>query len=625
MKSNLVGLEKAVFGIQPLLLSGLLALAVVFSSMAWAEDQPSNEQAILTHTVEQDETLWRIASHHVFDDVSVWRMLISIYQLNMHAFIDADVARLKTGSALMIPNARQITSLSTSQAEAAYQGLMIGEKLPPKFILPIIVFTGNRTFSSDKLHALVAHAEGTAVSLEELNQLVARVTQLYQDNGYSIARAMLPAQGLSAGQVTINVVEPVYGEVAFSNDSKVDSGLLKAMTKQLRAGDVIADDAMYNSLLLLSDVPGLVVNSSLSPGAKAGQSDLTVVIEDAKPYKASVSLDQHGDKYMGKERLTASVDINNLAGHGDVLSISAMTTSGDMGFVRVAYDWLLNAHGAHIGAGYSGLNYALGADMAASQAHGKTNTVSAWLKQPLQRGLKSNANIHIQVDENTLKDHIDSSNLKTDRTVTSATLTLSADRQTTTGLGGSSSANLSLKSGSVGFDNSAAQTADASAANTKGSFAKVNLNLSHLQALSDKASIYVNLVGQWAGGNLDSSEKFSAGGVGAVRAYGSGALSGDEGHLVQTELRYQLGPVFDGELTGKLFYDYAHIRVNNDPWPALTSANSAKLGGAGLAFDWQGADEISVSLLVAKPTGSKSTLVTNHPDSTVWIQVSKEF
>jgi hemolysin activation/secretion protein len=60
---------------------------------------------------------------------------------------------------------------------------------------------------------LIADAEGSAHDIAQLGQLAARITQFYQDQGYSIARAILPAQPFSQGNVIIQVIEAKYDQV----------------------------------------------------------------------------------------------------------------------------------------------------------------------------------------------------------------------------------------------------------------------------------------------------------------------------------------------------------------------------------------------------------------------------
>ena len=641
---------------------------------------------IQVHKVRSGETLFRIAANANFEGVSVLQMLLSIYQLNLNAFFENDISRLRTNSLLLMPTRAQATSLSPDVAKLTYERMLFasseslslvqsrvlevaepvtqadqnaagavienvtedstgdlaievltqgfGEALakeinpvPPEspFLLKKITIIGNESFSGETLHALLADAEGTEQDIEQLGKLAARITQFYQGQGYSLVRAVVPAQTISEGNVTIQVIEAKYGQVNMINNSRVTDGLLEATLAPMQSGTVISDANMYSSLLLLSDIPGLVINSTLSPGAKVGSSDVTLEVKDSDAYSASVSVDQHGDIYTGKERVSGSLSISNLAGHGDTLSMSGMSSGPSMNFGRVAYDVLLNGKGTHVGASYAGLNYHLGDELLNTRANGSTRVSSVWVLHPLLLSLDNDVSVQLQYDVNQLNDRIDSASMSTDRTIPSFTFTLAGDKKNTHNLGGFTGWSVRLKSGDLHFDDASAANADASSANTAGKFEKINLNINHLQNISNRSSVYLNVKGQWANQNLDSSEKLVAGGANAVRAYNSGALSGDTGVVGSIEYRYYLTQAFEGMLIAGVFYDTAHVMVNEAPWQGLTSANSAMISGAGTALYWTGPEQMSANLELAMPTDSKSSLVSERPKHTVRLKLRKDF
>ncbi len=663
----------------------IIALLSASSSLtAKTNNALEKSQATTFHTVSSDETLLRIAIDNAIDSVPVWQYLISIYQLNPDAFTQNDISRLRPGSRLLLPKASQITSLSADAALIEYHHLFahgevshfaksiasmeqiakttdnasdrgipsILEESPEKvkektrliatqeldksvplaenpeprpFILNKVTFTGNESFSSEILHAVIADAEGSAQNLEQLEGLAARITQFYQEQGYSIVRAILPAQTISQGNLTIHVIEAKYGQVHLTNNSGVNHNLLVSTAASMKPGMVISNASMYRALLLLSDVPGLVLSSTLSPGYKLGSSDVTLVFEDGKAYSASLSLDQYGNSYTGKERIIGSAKVNNLASHGDVLSVSGMFSGENMQFGRVAYDRLLSGDGTHLGVAYSGLNYYLGKEIESAKANGTTRLVSMWVDHPFLRGLDTNFSMQLQSDINQLKDHVDSVSLRADRTISSLSLTSMGNQKSARGRGGISSWRLGLKVGVLSFDNSYAKSVDLGSAKTIGHFKKVTININHLQRISSISSVYFEATAQWASGNLDSSEKLVAGGVNAVRGYNSGSLSGDMGYVGTVEVRYYLNQAFDGGLTGSLFYDAANIIVNKTPWVGLVSGNSSAISSVGIALDWIGPKQTSASFAFAVPTASKSALVVSHPSHTIRLKVKQEF
>src|SRR5690606_26920513 len=87
---------------------------------------------------------------------------------------------------------------------------------------------------------------------------------------------------------------------------------------------------------------------------------------------------------------------------------------------------------------------------------------------------------------------------------------------------------------------------------------------------------------QLASKNLHSSQKMGLGGAGAVRAYDSGAGSGDQGWLLKAEWSkaFRVARVgADGQV--RLFADAGGIEVNRSPWSGAGSGNDVQHAGLG--------------------------------------------
>ena len=82
--------------------------------------------------------------------------------------------------------------------------------------------------------------------------------------------------------------------------------------------------------------------------------------------------------------------------------------------------------------------------------------------------------------------------------------------------------------GSPNIDGALNQGIDDLTAGTQGRLHKLNPSLVRLQSLTDRLSLYTQLQGQWADGNLDSSEKIRLDGAYGLRAYAQGEASGDQ-------------------------------------------------------------------------------------------------
>lgn len=482
---------------------------------------------------------------------------------------------------------------------------------------------GNTVFATESLHELVAGEEGKSLTLVQINTLAERITRYYQQRGYPLARAIIPVQTIRDGVVVIQVVEARYGQVRLNNKSAVRDSLLQATLDGLQSGAVIEDEALNRSLLLLSDVPGVGVAATLEPGAAVGSSDVTVNTTVNPATLGTVAVDNYGNRYVDRVRVSGNLNVVNPLHHGDLLSATVLSTGSGMNYGRLSYDILVNGQGTHVGAAYSLLRYKLGSELSALDANGTASVASLWGRHPLMRSRQANVYAQVQVDGKRLRDHVDASALRTDRHLLNWVMSINGDIRDSLLAGGISIWSLGWTSGRLFFDDTAAAAADAAAGQTRGGFAKWNANFSRLQGISAGHALYLNLAAQWSDGNLDSAEKMTAGGPYTVRGYDVGAMSGDSGYVGTIEWRHELGNGLSGQWQAIAFLDSAYIKVNQHPWSA--GANSGSLSGAGVGLNWNGPDQWRASVSVASRVGAKPSMVASQSSVRAWATLSKAF
>jgi len=513
--------------------------------------------------------------------------------------------------------------------------------LPASAPFPVttIRIIGNQSIDTATLHALIADGEGKALTLADLSALAARITRYYRDenrderrnesrnerhdSNYPLARAIIPAQTIEAGVVTIEVIEARYGSIAIDNQSRVNDRLLQATLSPLSGGDIIAGEKLDRALLLLSDIPGVTPAAVLKPGTEVGTSDLLVNTTRESMLSGNIVLDNYGSRYTGRTRLGGSVYVGNPLHHGDVLSLSGLSSKDGMNYGRIGYESLLCGSGTRAGVSYSALDYELGGSLSDLDAHGTANITSAWAMQPLIRSRDFNIRTQLQYDHMQLRDDIDASDLRSNRNQNNLTLGIGGDIRDMLWSNTANSWSLSSTWGRLGFDDNAAKSADAATANTQGNFSRLNANVSHLQSISAQNSFYLMLNGQWSDSNLDSSQKMTVGGPYSVRAYDVGVVSGDTGYGGTVEFRRQLGNALQGQWQAVAFIDSAHFTVNTDRW--VDGTNSATLSGAGLGLSWTGNSIGRVSGNVAAPIGSTPSLVGDTNTARAWVEASAWF
>jgi len=152
--------------------------------------------------------------------------------------------------------------------------------------------------------------------------------------------------------------------------------------------------------------------------------------------------------------------------------------------------------------------------------------------------------------------------------------------------GGLTAFQILLTQGTLALHSPDFATSDAATARTQGDFRKVSLAANRLQTLTDKLRLTLTYTGQLAADNLDSSEKFSVGGITGVRAYPPGEAAGDDVHLLQIELRYDAGSWRGGRLAPLLFLDHAQSHLNHRLWDGFNGKNVRHLSDFGVGTEW---------------------------------------
>lgn len=518
------------------------------------------------------------------------------------------------------------TPLRTQPAPGA------GVPLTSRFDIQRINITGNTRFDTPTLHALVASVEGQRLTLDQLEAIIGAITRLYRRAGYPLARAIVPAQTIENGVVTVQVLEASLGEVLLDNRSAVDTGLLKAPLSALQRGEVITQADLDRALRLLSDVPGIVPGALLKPGQEVGTSDLAVEVLPGARARGDVQLDNHGSRYTGRERVNANFQWFNPLQGGDVLGVSALSSGSGLNYARLSYERPLDGLGSYAGAAASSLRYTLGDTAAALQAHGSAQQGSVWWRRYLVRSEAGNVGLRLQYEPLTLRDDVDTTATFNDRRVHLWSVEAQADAPDNWLGGGYSSASLALRSGQVRFDNAQAQSVDAQTARVQGRFSHAGLTLTRTQALGPSTNLALSFNGQWAHGNLDASQKFSVGGARNVRAYESGVLSGDSGQSLSLELRHMLplagifGAAGAGQWQAVAFWDGGRVKVNQQPW-TTTSTNQALIRGAGLGLNWQGHGQWRARITYARSLGNTPAQLpgsaSRHPSA--WLELGTGF
>lgn len=490
-----------------------------------------------------------------------------------------------------------------------------------------LVVTGAAAVAPAELIRVSGFAPGTQYTLNGLRNLASRMSAHYHAQGYFLAQTYLPAQDITDGVVRFTVVEGQYGEVKLQNRSALADATANGLLSGLKGAGVVNASALERRLLLLSDLPGVVVKSVMTPGSAFGSTDLLVDVAPGQAIAGSLEADNLGNSYTGANRVGASIQLNEPTGLGDVATARLLTSGEGLTYGRVSYQALLGSVNA--GLAYTSLQYKLGGDFASTQSSGTARVGSVYANYALMRSRGANLSVQWSSDNKAFSDRSDavSAGASSDKSVQVSTATLRGDFRDASGAGFTNYA-VTWTRGRISLHDAMALLIDANSAQSDGAFDKLTYALARQQSITTGTDLHLSVSGQWASKNLDASEKFSLGGAGGVRAYPSGEASGDEGVVVTLESRTLL-PGLSDRLSGTLqlvgFVDAGTVTLNKNPWDTSGVSNQRMLKGAGLGVNYAGSGNLMVRAYCAFRLGSEAA--TSAPDASgrVWLQMSKAF
>ncbi len=492
----------------------------------------------------------------------------------------------------------------------------------PSVVVNALHITGATRFSEAQLIAVTGFTPGHEANLSDLRHMAVAITDFYNAHGYVVAQAYLPAQEIKDGVVTIAVIEGRYGAVKLRNQSKVHDGVAQDILDGLDKGDLVEAGPLDRRLLLLSDLPGVDVRSTLSPGSDVGTSDLLVDLNPGPTVTGEIDADNYGSPYTGAYQGGGTVNFNEPLGWGDVASVRVLTSGDGMQYVRGSYQGQLGD--VTVGAAYAYFHYRLGKQFEILDANGWEQAASLYASYPVIRSYDDNLRVLVDADHRIFQDRIDAFSTVTDKTANVVTLGVTGDHRDSLGGGGWDNYSLYVSIGNLDIKTPLARALDAASLRTQGGYSKLNFSVDRLQTVYGPFEIFAGVRGQFAGKNLDITEKMELGGAYGVRAYPEGEDYGDEGYVATLEGRVWLPKVWD-ELPGRMqfvgFVDTGWVRFDKSPF--FPGPNSATRSGAGVGLNWADNDDFAVRLAYAHILGSKP--ISAPGTGQFWFEVVKFF
>ena len=459
------------------------------------------------------------------------------------------------------------------------------------------------------------------LTFTELQQIANKLTQIYKKKGYMLANVYLPAQDAKDGTIKYQAVVGQIGAVTVDNKTNIRKDAVERQIHFLKSGRFVLRKDLERAVWLLNDLTGADAKVVLKPGSKEGTTDFHFIVDKSTGKHGTFFIDNYGNRYHGYNEVGVTYDVWNPGRIGDVINIAGFTSGSKMHYGYINYTAPAFRDGLTLTTGYSQLGYHLGKEYSFLDARGTAKVFHFGGDYAFERGQRQNVYGALRYEHSKLRDEyrafdFDYANKHSDALIAS----LYGNRSDSSG---DTSWRADVEWGNVSFDDPS--IADEN--NTKGTYAKLSGMVFRRQDINRRLSFTFLAKGQYASKNLDSSEKFTLGGINGVRAYPNGEASGDCGYLTRAEFRYLIPvPRYDQTLQLAAYFDHGGVKINRDGHSSAGFDNVRRLQGVGIGLLWYRRDDWWVRTDYAWRLGAEEPLSDrSHLNGHWWLQAGVYF
>lgn len=483
-----------------------------------------------------------------------------------------------------------------------WQGLTFAQGAAPDPQFPISRFAveGATLMPPDRIDETLAPFTGGERTLADVQRARAALEAAYGRLGYGATQVVVPAQEVAGGVVRLRVIEGRVTGVNIEGNRHFDDANIRRSLPALVERAPVDTGRLARELRLANESPVKQTTVVLKGGAEEGDVTAQVRVEDQRPWRFSLGLDNTGTPETGEYRVGVGFQHANLFGRDHVLTLQYVTSPSK----ETDPDALAlppNDNVLIAGAGYHVPLYALGdsIDLVAGYANVDSGVVqnlfavsgSGWFYGgrynfglPAAGALEQKLSLGFdwRIYNNDVTPVGATGSLTPDYTLHPLSLAYSgAYRAAGQDLAFSVAGVQNVPGGNDGTQS----TFDAVRPGAPASYTLARATLSYLHALPRGFQARARFAGQYTRDELLPAEQFGIGGMDSVRGFYERQFAGDRGYSGSIEVySADFGPDLlpPGEWRARVlaFYDFGRVyRINPEVFePEVIGISSAGPG-----------------------------------------------
>ena len=474
------------------------------------------------------------------------------------------------------------------------------------FILNELLVDGVSAYPSSTIKKYAAGMIGKEVTVEDVYKLAERITKHYQDAGYILTRAVVPAQEIEGGIIKISVVEGYIHDIELTGKD-IPSFPTQKIVNEIRENKPLNIHDLERKLLVLDELPGFDIKAVLAPlnekeaVNKPGAVRLNIMFTlnvslIPESVSGTVSVDNYGSKFIGpwQAGLRTTIPHEQFFLGETSISIFATPTLDELAYFALAERAPITSDGLYMNAALKYSRSEPGSSLEELELYSRYLSMSLGLDYPIILSRQKRLEVSGSFEANTFASDILSDRLYEDKT---RVLRLGGRYQGTHNLGGLTFGSLNFSQGFDIFGARETGSVDLSREEGHSDFSKFEFSLMHNQELNSDFGLSVNVTGQYAFSPLLSSEEFGYGGYSLGRAYDNSEIAGDNGLGFLAELSYRKFSIYSvssfmPSIEPYIFYDIGKVWNLDEN----TEDESGASSGGGLRLRWENGSMINTTI-----------------------------
>lgn len=182
--------------------------------------------------------------------------------------------------------------------------------------------------SDEDINEIISKIQGRNVTIAEIQQAVNEINRLYASKGFVTARAYIPEQTVTDGNIRIGLIESKVGNVTVSGNRWTKTKYItdRVGQKQDKVFDIVELEKDVVGFNRYND--GVSLRANLKAGELPGTTDIDITAEEKFPFHLVGVMDNAGRYSTGRIRGGAMIYADSLFHNRDKMSLGSYFSGG---------------------------------------------------------------------------------------------------------------------------------------------------------------------------------------------------------------------------------------------------------------------------------------------------------